>query len=327
VEVVAVPRISLPEQVNERQLLRFTRWLAEKREEKGWTQAEMAEFLGFSVAYYNALENGKKNLSAKNLVKLAEKCDGLPFATYLLGEHTVIRYKSLRRSSSKQADQAFRQDKFLLQKEEEQAEWMNEMTALSSVLGSNRSVYGVHVTSNLAWFGYIGGRHMALIQPIISTEDLRDRQLMYVMDRHQEEKNRFMFIDLSNPLQSQLITPEAVVVRDLKLPLQAEELKKWDMTLEQVNTVYELNNSQVVIARVFGIVDLLIEKPRVHQYPFQYSLWPENQMMVMSAAWTAHQKQKYEQEQKKADRLLEKDPSDPYDDLKVFNGGSLFPPD
>ena len=321
-----MPRIALPEQVNERQLRHFIRWLAEKREEKGWTQAEMAEYLGFSAAYYNALENGKKNLSAKNLVKLAEKCDGLPFATYLLGEHTVMRYKSLRRSSSKQADQLFRQDKFLLQKAEEQAEWMNEMAALSFVLGSNRSVYGVHVTSNLAWFGYIGGRHMALIQPIISTEDLRDRQLMYVMDRHEEAKSLFMFVDNSNPLQPQLITPEAVVVKDLKLPLQVDELKKWNIALEDVNTVGALNNSHVVIARVFGIVDLLLEKPRVHQYPFQYSLLPENQMMVMSTAWTAYQKEHYERQWKGETELLPKDPSDPYDHLKVFNAGSLFPP-
>lgn len=312
-----MPKIALSEQVNPRQLQHFIRWLAEQREDRQWTQAEMAEFLGFSGAYYNALENGKKNVSVKAAVKLAEKLNGIPFITYLLGEYNVMRYKTLKRSSSKLAEQLFRQDQFLLQQQEKELELTNDMALLSFMLGSNRSVYGVHVTENLAWFGYISGYQMALVQPIISTEDLlRELQLMYIMDRYEGGKGLFMFLDNSNPLQPQLITPEAVVVKQLNLPLQAEELKKWDITIEKVNRVVPLDNSEIVIAKVFGVVDLLIAKPRVYQYPFQHVLQSENLMMVMNAAWTARQKQHYEYNQKKAEEK----------DLSVFNFGSLFPP-
>jgi transcriptional regulator with XRE-family HTH domain len=63
--------------------------IAEVREERGLTQRQLADKAGLSVAFLSEIENGKRNLSSKKLLRIA---DELNVSTdYLLrGEHTTI---------------------------------------------------------------------------------------------------------------------------------------------------------------------------------------------------------------------------------------------
>ncbi|RIV17887.1 XRE family transcriptional regulator [Alicyclobacillaceae bacterium I2511] len=319
-----MPRIIPRERITEKQMSEFILWLLIEREKRGWNQTEMAEFLGFSAAYYNALENKKKQLSAKSIIKLADKLQGLSFVTDLLGEPVVRKYVHLGGSRNNPAEQLLNQDKFLLKKAEENAELSHEIDLLAYKLGSDRSVYGVSVTRNLAWFGFFEGRHFALIQPIQSIEELHPHQLVYIINRQNEKNHLFMFVDDSNPLEPQLITPEAMVVKDLNIPLQKEELSKWNLDLEDITRKFPVNNLYITIGKVFCMIDLLEEKPKAYQYPLQYVLDPENQKIVMSAAWTAYQKQHYEHKFN-PDEITTGNPEDPNDPLRTF-GNFPWPP-
>lgn len=42
------------------------------REEKGWTQKEVSEILGYKYDGYSKIEKGERNISAENLKKLAD---------------------------------------------------------------------------------------------------------------------------------------------------------------------------------------------------------------------------------------------------------------
>jgi transcriptional regulator with XRE-family HTH domain len=51
-------------------LKRFSSKLKEKRKSLGFSQEGFANFAGFSRSYYAEIENGKRNVSLKNLVKI-----------------------------------------------------------------------------------------------------------------------------------------------------------------------------------------------------------------------------------------------------------------
>ena len=61
--------------------------IAELREQRGWTQKQLADRAEMSVTFLSEVENGKRNLSSAKLLRLA---DELATSTdYLLrGEHT-----------------------------------------------------------------------------------------------------------------------------------------------------------------------------------------------------------------------------------------------
>ncbi len=44
-----------------------------RKNEKGWHQDVMADFLGISKKYYNQIENGKANLTLNKIEEMAEK--------------------------------------------------------------------------------------------------------------------------------------------------------------------------------------------------------------------------------------------------------------
>src|ERR1017187_6884843 len=63
--------------------------IAEVRDERGLTQRQLADKAGLSIAFLSEIENGKRNLSSRKLLRIA---DELNVSTdYLLrGEHTTI---------------------------------------------------------------------------------------------------------------------------------------------------------------------------------------------------------------------------------------------
>jgi transcriptional regulator with XRE-family HTH domain len=49
--------------------------IAELREERGWTQKELAEYAGLSVTFLSEVENGRRNISSGKLLQIADALD------------------------------------------------------------------------------------------------------------------------------------------------------------------------------------------------------------------------------------------------------------
>lgn len=64
--------------------------LTELREERGWTQKQLAEKAGVSVAFLSEIENGKRNLSSGKLLHLADEL-GASLDYLMRGEHAPVR--------------------------------------------------------------------------------------------------------------------------------------------------------------------------------------------------------------------------------------------
>jgi transcriptional regulator with XRE-family HTH domain len=64
--------------------------LTELREERGWTQKQLAEKAGLSVAFLSEIENGKRNLSSGKLLHLADEL-GASLDYLMRGEQSPMR--------------------------------------------------------------------------------------------------------------------------------------------------------------------------------------------------------------------------------------------
>jgi transcriptional regulator with XRE-family HTH domain len=64
--------------------------ITELRERRGWTQKQLAEKAGFSVAFLSEIENGKRNVSSAKLLRIADEL-GASLDYLMRGEQAEVR--------------------------------------------------------------------------------------------------------------------------------------------------------------------------------------------------------------------------------------------
>jgi len=84
------------------------RRIAELRQERGWTQKELAEHAGLSVTFLSEVENGRRNISSGMLLRIADALDTI--MDYLArGAHAEPRPRALLKFPPELSDAAEKQ--------------------------------------------------------------------------------------------------------------------------------------------------------------------------------------------------------------------------
>ncbi|WP_062310456.1 helix-turn-helix transcriptional regulator [Alicyclobacillus sendaiensis] len=245
-----MPRLSADALVPEDKFQQFVNWLMEKRTEMEMTQKEMADFLGLSLSYYNAIENRKRNLSAKLAIQIASKLpQGPRFVVQLLGPEIVGKYMNLIQLPPEKEEEYQAEDALLdaiQQREKSAADYLG---LLRSVLHPSNAVLAVSVKPNLRWFG-LTPEDVAIITPATDLKALIPGQLVYVVDRT-TQAGEFAFVRA--PHGKELTSVESTLMMLLDLPRDTMQLFEWGIDPRRALLSWLVDDPNLLVCEVITI--------------------------------------------------------------------------
>lgn len=283
-----MPIIKRKDQISPEKIEEFAKWLFHIRNAQGLNQTEMAEKLGFSVSYYNALEHARRNLSAKSMVQLARALKGENFILQLLGIETVDRYINERSFIEEETKLHMEQDQLLLLVQKDSG-LENSFRKLQASLYESNDVYAVPGSHSLGWFGYTLENHFAIISPVTNPFELTDKQLVYYVHRTSGEK-RFMFTDFRDPNSPKIITPEWFVIEVLHIPRDTSTFQEWGIDSQEAFFSLSILDPEIVLCEVITLCEQNPDKFRPFMAPFQPFLSLYNRKhMILNGVWAINQ--------------------------------------
>jgi transcriptional regulator with XRE-family HTH domain len=265
-----MPRVKKEEIVSIEKQKDFIRWMIKERDRRNWTQEKMAEQLGFSTSYYNALENGKKRITLSMMMKAADVLEGHEFVKPLLAQDYpkgfYYMFSEPQRLFPRDHPTAW---------EESFSTALQEQTMEIFQHYLQRNYYVAPVTVNLEWFG-LSTDQLAVLQPINDLFRLEEGQLVYVLLREAAEDLKadlsFMFVE-EKPFLS-LITPEAKLAKDLALSRERrnevfESTHQMELVRIPVDPYFY---ERYVAFSVTAIFDQLVKPLTAYMHPAQRQL-------------------------------------------------------
>ncbi|ACV60037.1 helix-turn-helix domain-containing protein [Alicyclobacillus acidocaldarius] len=245
-----MPRLSKDALVPPEKRDTFIAWLINKRDELGFTQKDMADFLGLSLSYYNAIENRKRNLSAKLVIQLASKLpQGPRFAVQLLGPEVVGKYMNLIQLPPEKEEEYEAEDALLDAIQQREKSATDYLGLLRSVLHHSNAVMAVSVQPNLCWFG-LTPEDVAIITPVTDLKALIPGQLVYVVDRT-AQAGEFAFVRALHG--KELTSVESTLMMMLDLPRDTTQLFEWGIDPRRALMSWNADDPNLMVCEVVTI--------------------------------------------------------------------------